>query len=41
MKEKAKAGLQWPGYGLQHCPTRKRADFLLVVHHERTWQCGA
>jgi hypothetical protein len=25
---------------LQHYPTRKRADFLLVSDHERTWQIG-
>jgi len=24
----------------QHCPMRKQADFLLVFHHERTWQIG-
>jgi len=32
--EKAKAVLSWGGYGLQHHPTRKRADFPAVSRHE-------
>jgi len=32
--EKAKAALEWDGYGLQHQPTRKRADFPAVSRHE-------
>ena len=32
--EKANAALSWDGYGLQHHPTRKRADFPAVSRHE-------
>jgi hypothetical protein len=32
--EKAQAVLSWDGYGLQHDPTRKRADFPAVSRHE-------
>jgi len=32
--EKANAVLSWNGYGLQHHPTRKRADFPAVSRHE-------
>jgi hypothetical protein len=34
--EKAKAALSWDGYGLQHHPTRKRADFPAVWTDEST-----
>src|ERR687888_131572 len=33
--EKANAVLEWIGYGLQHHPTRKRADFPAVSRHEK------
>ena len=32
--EKAKAVLSWDGYGLEHHPARKRADFPAVSRHE-------
>ena len=32
--EKAKAVLEWDGYGLQYHPARKRADFPAVSRYE-------
>src|SRR5712692_2354993 len=39
--EKANAALSWDGYGLQHHPTRKRADFPAVSRHENNGGIGA
>jgi len=33
--DKAKALLEWEGYGLQHHPARKGADFPTVWMNER------
>jgi hypothetical protein len=38
--EKAHAPLSWGGYGLQHHPTRKRADFPAVSRHEKNGGIG-
>ena len=38
--EKAKAVLERDGYGLQHHPTRKRADFPAVSRHEKNGGIG-
>src|SRR5712691_12122577 len=38
--EKAKAVLSWDGYGLQHHPARKRADFPAVSRYENNRGIG-
>ena len=38
--EKAKVVLSWDGYGLQHHPARKCADFPAVSRHENNGGIG-